>query len=418
MNALELMSGWRREKRAAKLSGMAPPPWSEASAFNAGVAVSPGTVAGIPAVGAAVRRAAEAVGLLELGAWTGDRNNPKRVTSGWRARLLRDQPNDQQTRFTFLETVEESLTFRGNAFIWLNRDPQSGYIVEWFALHPDQVMVTFNARHGKRYQVAVSHDTVDPVGRGNGFYDVDSATILHVKGHGGGLVAPSPIERYRSTLGVAVAKTAHEANVYRRGAPIRLAILYPEDMEVDQVTEWRDMWRQTYEGPHGNRTAVLGGGGTIQTIGMSQADAQFIESQNFSVSEVARMLSVQASLLDGGSSGKGADSAPLTPEHEADRWFRYGLLPRLRRIEAAVDMAVFPGSSQFALFDTKNANWADQHAMADIRIRNVQSGILLQDEAREELGLQPLPGGVGQIPQATPVGGESTNNPSPGVTQA
>jgi hypothetical protein len=42
--------------------------------------------------------------------------------------------------------------------------------------------------------------------------------------------------------------------------------------------------------------------------------------------------------------------------------------------------------------------------------QRVQSGILLIDEARHILGYDPLPGGVGQIPQITPVGGAP--NPS------
>ena len=35
----------------------------------------------------------------------------------------------------------------------------------------------------------------------------------------------------------------------------------------------------------------------------------------------------------------------------------------------------------------------------------MQSGVLLPDEARHELGYEPYPDGIGQIPQITPVGG-------------
>lgn len=408
---LDRMLG-RGEKRAADLSDLAPPPWSVASGgFSAGVPVTAGSAIGVPAISAAVRVASQAVATLELGVWRGPRRSPERVTRGSRARLLSGEPNDQQTCFVFKETLEESLTFRGNAYVWCNRDPQTGEVVEWFALHPDQVRVVMVDRR-PRYHVAVGVNTVDPVGRGPGFYEVTREALLHVKGHGDGgmVVAPSPVERFRTAIGVGVAKQAHEARLYRKGAPIKLAIEYPAEMLQEHVAAWRDMWRQTYEGPDGNTTAVLGGGGKLTPIGLSMADAQFIESQNFTVSDVARMFAVPASLLDGGSAGKGADSSPLTPEHEEDRWFRYGLGPRLARIESAVAAYMFAGTATYPMFDVQGILRGDLATMEMIDHQQIQDGRLLPDEWRARNGLPPLPGGVGMVPQVTPVGGGA--NPS------
>lgn len=416
MNVRELMAGRGGEKRAADLSALAPPPWSQVSGgFSAGVPVTDSTVIGIPAVADAVRKAAEQVAMLELGAYRGRREFPERVDGGWRARLLAGEPNEQQTPFVFMETIEASNTFRNNAFIWLVRDPASGQILEWYALHPDQVLVTYSRGRGVRYQVAVSELSVDPLERGPAFYDVGPDVILHIKGHGGGVVAPSPVQQFASALGVGVAKMAHEAKLYRKGTALRQVIVYPEEMDPDQVGAWRDLWRQTYEGADGQTTGVLGGGPKLQQVGMTQADAQFIESQNFSVSEIARMFNVPASLLGGGSSGGGADSSPLSPEHERDRWYTFGLSPRLRRIETSVTKAVFAGSNQFAMFSVAGVFRADVATTADIAIRKVQSGIWLPDEARARDGLGELAGGVGKIPQITPVGGTSNEGSTPVV---
>lgn len=416
MSIRDLMAGRGGEARSfAPVANYYAPSRDAWGGFNAGVPVTSENVIGIPAVADAVRKAAEQVAMLELGAYRGRREFPERVDGGWRARLLAGEPNEQQTPFVFMETVESSLTFRGNAFIWLVRDQVSGQILEWYALHPDQVLVTYSREKGVRYQVAVSEMTVDPLERGPAFYDVGPDVILHVKGHGGGVVAPSPVQQFASALGVGVAKMAHEAKLYRKGTALRQVIVYPEEMDSDQVRVWRELWQQTYEGADGHTTGVLGGGPKLQQVGMTQSDAQFIESQNFSVSEIARMFNVPASLLGGGASGAGADSTPLSPEHERDRWYTFGLSPRLRRIETAVTKAVFAGSSQFAMFSVAGVFRADVATTADIAIRKVQSGIWLPDEARARDGLGELAGGVGKIPQITPVGGTSNEGSTPVV---
>jgi hypothetical protein len=181
-------------------------------------------------------------------------------------------------------------------------------------------------------------------------------------------------------------------------------------MRQEQVTVWRDMWRETYEGAAGATTAVLGGGGQITAIGISMADAQFIESMQFGVEEVARMYQVTVSMLGGGT---GNESGPITPEHEQIRWLRDGLNPRLSRIEAAFNAhpALFGGQGVYCMFDTSDVVRGDRETEAKIEHEQIQDSTLLPDEARAKRGLPPLPGGVGMQPLAVPVGGTSDGMP-------
>lgn len=397
----------------------------------AGVTVSNDSTAGIPAFTAAVRIAAQAVAVLDLGVYRGRGVDRTRVTSTWQARLLAGEPNDQQDAYQFKETIEESLSFRGNAYVWKSIDPATGRVLELYALHPDQVMPYCDSRGRRFYSVGVSEWFVDPVGRGNATYDVGAGTILHVKGFGdgGGWIAPSPVQRFATALGISIAKMDHESSMFSRGAAIRLAVTYPETMTQEKASVWRDMWRSTYEGPqNAGKTAVLGGGGTLQQIGLSQTDAQFIESSRFSIEEIARMTGVTASLIGGGQ-GNGGD-APITPEHEQARWLRHGLGPRLARIESSLraDSDLFgDGARDYPMFDTTGVVRGDVATEADVSLKKVQSGQWLVDEARALDGLPPLPDGVGSIPQIVPVGGApnpngqtSTNPPAtdPAVKEA
>lgn len=378
----------------------------------AGVAVTGEAVAGVPAFTAAARLAAWSVAMFRLAVWRGAGVDRERVERTWQARLFAAPPNPAQSTFGFLETIEESLGYRGNSYVWLTADAQAR-VVAWWALHPDQVAP--GARGGKVvYRVRVEDGYVDPVGAGAGIYEVGPDTILHIRGfgHGGALVAPSPVERFRLTLGAAIAKVRYEAGLFERGALSGLVISFPERMGPDQAQQWRDVWDASYAGvDNAHRTKVIGGGAQVTPIQLSQEDAQYVESVNLSIEDAARIVGVPASLIGGGRLDK-----PVSPEHEHDRWWRFGLKPRLDRIQsaAAAHPSLFgPGARDYPAFDVGRAVQGDLRAEAD-RVRGlVQAGVLLPDEGRAELGYPPLPDGVGKIPQIVPVGGAPNPETAP-----
>ena len=377
----------------------------------AGVSVTPETVAGVPAVTAAVGFAANEVASLCLETWRGKGVDARAVDGSWQGKLFERRPNPQQTRFDFWSTVEESLSYRGNAFIWKQYD-DAGRVAVWWALHPDQVAAEWTRdASGIQYVVTVGNGFVDPTGRGSGSYRLRSE-VLHIRGFGdgGALLAPSPIERHLDALGAAVAKPKYEAALYANNATGGLSVTFPENITVEEAREWRDLITEQYEGPaNALRSKIFGGGVDVKSIGLSQADAQYVESVGMSVQEVARIFRVQVSLLDG---EHGSD--PLSPEHEMQRWLRLGLLPRLARIESALlgDADLFgPAARLYPRFNTDRVVRGDLTTQETIDHQQVQDGRLLVDEWRAQHGLPPLPGGVGMIPQVVPVGGA----PNPGT---
>ena len=374
------------------------------------------TLSAIPAYGLAARIAAEAVAGLRMCVWRGDGYDAERVTNVWQARLLRGELNPEQSRFEFWETVEESLTYRANSYIWKVADGPR--VLELWALHPDQCWPEVRRDGGRRrviYRVHLGGEFIDPLGGGEVNVTVGPETILHVKGPGGGgrLVAPTPVQRFRATLGANAAKIDHERRTFEEGTAIEAVIEFPADMKPEQARTFRDLWRETYRPGSGNDTAVLGGGGAYKPIGLTLEDAQFIEAMNFSVEEVARMTNVQASLL-----GVMKASRPLTPEHEEDRWHRYGLGPRLERIESALlrDPMLFgPGSRVYPMFDLGEGVRGDLVTQETLDHQQVQDGRLLVDEWRRRQGLPPLPDGLGKVPQVVPVGGGANPASTPAV---
>lgn len=406
---LTTRDGDKRQFRTT-LGDLGIPPRGYGYPNRAGVPVTANSASGIPAFNRAVRIAAEAVASLRMRIWTGDGVDQRRVTSVWQARLFKDALNDVQSRYGFWETVETSLTKRGNAYIWVNTDPLTGRATDMYALHPDQVLPLKQPEGSLEYHVFVGPDFVDPVGKGFGYYKLGVETILHIRGFDNyGLISPSPIEVYRESLGVGVARLRHEGNTYGRGTALRGVVQLPVGVGRDAGQQWREMWQATFEGSDGQTTGFLGGGAEFKPIGMSMADSQFIESQMFGVEECARIVGVPATLLDVG--GRAGNSKPVTPEHEDTRWFRYGLGPRLERIESALlhyPSLFAEGSTYYPAFDTSYFIRGDRVTEAHIAATKVQTGQWLIDEARALDGLPPLPDGAGQIPVVNPVGAGPT----------
>lgn len=208
--------------------------------------------------------------------------------------------------------------------------------------------------------------------------------------------------------------------MWRRGTALQVALEFPATVSKESADQWRESWRSNYEGTEGETTAVVGGGAQIKPIGLSLADAQFVEMAQLTVMDSSRIMGVPANLLGTSVQQRG------TPNLEQDlmTWLRFGLGPECERIESALvscdrlfgAKALLRSETSASLglepgFDTNKFVRGDLLTEATILQGFVQSGVLVPDEARHELGYDPYPDGVGQIPQITPVGGAP--NPLP-----
>jgi HK97 family phage portal protein len=363
----------------------------------------------VPAIYRGNRLRSEAVATLNLSCYSGQGPEKVQRPAVWQAQLFaQPRQNEYQTRVTFWETVEESLAYRGNAYIWKLVDPAVGRMVRWYALHPDQVTpVDVN-----QWRVAVGDTYIDPVGNGRKSYTVDDSTILHIRGHGNGgtLEAPSPVQVFKESLGAALGRMRHEGRMWKRGTAIQQAVVFPPEVSPTQAEQWRGQYQANYEGVEGDTTLVLGGGATVTPIGMTAVDAAYVDMAGLTARDASMITGVPANMLGVPVQTRG------TPNLEQDLalWLRTGLGPELVRIEAALgaDQDVFPPLSQtYPWFDTEEFVRGDLITEANIMHLRIQDGTLVPDEARADLGYPPHPDGLGAIPQITPVGGGA--NPIP-----
>jgi HK97 family phage portal protein len=365
-----------------------------------GTAVSAFSVAGIPAAKEAIRIAAEAVATLELGVFRGRDVERRRILTTWQGRLFSgSNANEIDSWFHVLEATEASLTARNNGF-WLKEKNLAGQVAQVRVLHPDCVRGRWNKKLG---QVEYAYQL-----EGGGWSAwVSSGEVLHFRvGHvsPGSLFAPTPLELHREQLRNALSKQRYESDFYDDGVMQQLGIVLDERVTPEQAREYGEVYEEQFAGLQGRkRVRVIGGAKEIRPIGLSLEDSQYVESMQFTVEDMARIFGMLPSFLNAGRES----AKPLSPEHEQMRWHTLGLEPRLARISSTInaDPDFFgPAARDYVAFSGVRAQ-ADTTAQSEALVREVQAGILLPDEARALKGLPPHKGGVGQIPQITPVGG-------------
>lgn len=376
---------------------------------GSGVFVTEKSVGGLPAFGRAVGIASEAVAKRDLGVFRGADGVQKLVTTTWQARLFAGVPNERDSWFDVFEATEASLTATNNAF-WLKVTDKLGRVDAVYFVARDRVQPRWNRDAGRaEYRIRGAD--------GSTWSEwLDSSTVTHFRvGHGqpGALMAPSPVEIYRETWKAALAKTTYESNHYDAGLMKSIAISFPAEVKPEQARRYREALMSEHGGvPNSAGVRVFGGGAQVHEVGISLADAQFIESMNFDVEQIARMTRVWASLI-GGNGGTGATRQMITPEHEEDRWYRYGLEPRLTRIEQRVkaDPSFFgPGARDYPNFLATRIR-SDAMNESQMLVKEVEAGVRTSNEARATLGLPPHPDG--DVLQITPVGGKENPGLSP-----
>lgn len=113
-----------------------------------------------------------------------------------------------------------------------------------------------------------------------------------------GIVGYSPIRVAREAIGLALAAERYGAGFFGNGA-VPKGILYYEGQKSEQAERhFREMWNETHQSPqNANKTAILRAGWKYEAISLPPDDAQFLETQKWSIHQVARLFGVPPHLL-------------------------------------------------------------------------------------------------------------------------
>lgn len=364
--------------------------WLPATNWS-GESISESAALEVTALMACVSLIADSVASLPLRAirYIGDRTVPV-ATPRWL------DNSDLHSLYELFHMAITSLALHGNAYIYVDRDVNSGLPLSLTPLHPTSVQVTIVNRQ-RNYTV-------------NGV-SIDPENMLHLRWWTPpqSAVGLSPIEMQRNTIGLALAQARFINQWYSEGATPSSVLEVEGDMTAEQAKVLQATWET--QNRRRRRPAVLTNGMKWKPVTASAQDMQLAESREQTINDIARIFRVPTYMI-----GARGDSQTYQNNESAGMHFvTYTLLPWLVRIERSLSK-LMPTPRELK-FDTSAFLRADTINRYRSHQLGISSGFLTPNEARAIEGLEPYEGGdefVMALP-GSPMAGPGAEPPPAGV---
>lgn len=292
---------------------------------------------------------------------------------------LFDHNESQITRFEMMKMLIWSVIMRGNGFIYIMRG-QDGKATGFRWLHPDDVTVYYNKQKNLLYyqSTVVSKKRIEPV------------NMIHIKLHSDdGINGRSIVSYANRSITVANNTENSAANFFNSGCNLNGVIKVEGSLTPQQKQDIRDSWRESL-GTNGGGIGVLQGNMSYTPIQMTVADAQLVESRQFTVVDVARWLGINPTLL-----GDLSHSSYNTLEASLNEFYVHTLMPYVSVIEEELTSKIFVPSEKgyYINLDENAILRADKDKQATYYSTLLDKGILSINEVRRELGYKEIEGG-------------------------
>jgi HK97 family phage portal protein len=358
--------------------------WVNLDAFegretSSGINITESVVLGIPAVYACVRVLTEAIASLPLITYERFPNGDKeRARSFSLFRLLHDQPNPLMTSFELRELLVGHLCLRGNAYCFIERD--GGEVVALWPLHPDRVTVEVQGRELVYKHQNDGQEKIYPM-----------ADILHIRGlSSDGVIGYSPLTLLRDTFGYSKAVQEYSSSYFKNDASPGGILSTPAALGLQSMQNLRDAWTKGHAGKdRHHRVAILDNDLKWQSVGVTPADSQLIESQKFSVVEIARVFRVPLNLV------MDYERSTYSNVTEQNRSFlTHTLQPWLTRIEQAMGKSLLTEAEKEKYFVehlTQGFLRADTKTRFESYKIAIEAGFLTVDEVRQLENMNSIP---------------------------
>lgn len=314
---------------------------------KAGVRITTRTALSISMVWSCVKVLSESLSGLPLKLYEDKEGGRQMISGNDRMLKLLRKPNPYMTMLNFLKFVVVNMALRGNAFALIERNGKGDVI----GLVPlDGRTVKVDTEDDLLYTVTPSEGNPFPVSPEN---------MLHFKLFSlDGIVGLSPLEYQAETMGLAKAGQQWSARFMRKGGFTGGYVIYDgflTEQQQEQILKRFPDVRKADTDDIG-KMAILQGGPKIHPAGISQKDAQFIESQQFQEEALAGIYGVPLWLANraGKTSIMGSNL-----EQQLIGFITFGLKPYIDTVEDELNSKLFGASGRFVEFVVEGLMRAD-----------------------------------------------------------
>ena len=317
-------------------------------------------------------------------------------------------PNPTQGQVEFFASLYSYLLISGNSYI-LESGAENAPPIELYTLRPDRIRIK-----GSQTAIPKAYDYIIG-GQIANSYEVDPATgnskVKHIK-----LFNPmddyyglSPIQSAATDIDQHNLANKHNVNLLQNGARPSGAVVFKPKDETGAQIQLSDTQRnqlmtdltQRFSGTgNAGKPMLLEGDFDWKEMGLSPKDMDFIQLKNMSAKDIALIFGVPSQLI-------GIPDAQTYSNFAEAKLALYNetIIPLLDRIQSDLNEWLVPrfGEDLELRYDIDSIP-----AMAEQRTRvfesvtqGVQNGILTRNEAREQLGYEPIDGGDSLLVPAT-----------------
>ena len=329
--------------------------------------------------------------------------------------LLNVRPNEAMTPSVRKEVLENSRLEGGNGYDWIVRDPQTGRVAElipvpWYLVQP------WKDTAGRIWYTVTHPFTGEPM-------VLPREDVCHYKGATrDGLTGISVLRRAADTLASARAAQEYERAYYESGGQPSGVLKTDADLGgwaegadgkplqradgslVSLKDQLRSEWEKVHAGPkNGHRVAILDLGLDYKPIAASNQEAQFIESKEVSIRDIARYFGVPLYKLGEGKEAYSSNEQnaieyvvgtlhPIVTQYEEEQTWK---LLTDREIAAGLEvrinlMAELRGNSNARMHVYQTMLQEGVYSVNDVRALEDLPDILGGSEHRASLNYVPL----------------------------
>lgn len=307
----------------------------------------------------------------------------ERATSHRYYALMHDEPNPEHTSMVFREILAGHLVGWGNFYGQLIWD-RKGVVQEIWPLRPDRMKVFREA--GIRKYLYRSVKGIERAFRQD--------EILHIPAFGfDGLTGLSRIGQARNAIGLSIAAEKYGSKFFANDARPGVVLKHPGTLDDDAYLRLKSDWKKMHQGVNNSHNpAILEEGMSLEEIGIPPEDAQFLQTRQFQVAEVARIFRIPPHMI--GDVQKSTSWGSGIEQQELG-YLSHTLRPWLTRIEQQLNKDLLLSSEkQEYLFEhlTDVMLRTDTTARFTAYAQAITNGFMTRNEAREKENWNPIDG--------------------------
>ena len=345
--------------------------------------ITPRKAMAIETVYSCIRDKSETVGRLPVCLYDKSDDSVERVTDGRLHKIFTQRPNDFMTMQGFLEFMTASYELYGAFYAYASNNDR-GNIMELIPFKHQQNVKPAMDHNGNVYYTYVTND-----GQPNIAFGIDDIFVIN-QFTLDGFTPVSPIQ-YNAALLNGTYDTEDTWNTLQsEGVTAQFALKTDKSVSNEAASRLKNDWKTFRGAPGVGNIPVLEDGMDLKSLQLSPKDAELLESRGFSVNRICRIFRVPPERI--GEATKTSSNQTMLDIDEA--YMRNGIEPILMKYENACNIILCRiKSNRFVRINRKAFYNGSPHRMVEAVGNELKIGIASVNEARIDLGRDPVDGG-------------------------